>query len=68
MHNKYLRNKPITNATAVSIEQKCPHEMLQTPWIILYWFIQSLIRNVIVTDDVNGVSDDLFVMQETNYV
>ena len=36
MPNIYLQNEPMTNIIAVPVEQKRPHEMLQTPWIILY--------------------------------
>ena len=36
MLNIYLQNEPMTNTIAAPIKQKRPHEMLQTPWIILY--------------------------------
>ena len=37
MLNIYLQNEPMTSTIAAPVEQKRPHEMLQTPWIILYF-------------------------------
>ena len=61
MLNIYLQNEPMTNTIAAPVEQKRPHEMLETPWIILYNVCISF-ENVISLTKLKVLSAPLYFL------